>query len=156
VSKLAALVLAGLSLRCVSTRLPYRRAGLQFETGPEWGLGFVLVPASDLDEGDIELLLGDPNIDVSLGIEGKAFLPVADMAALEDLIAGNPDVFAERPADQAGGGGDDAGGGQTAGNDAGQPAAGDTPPAAAPAAAAPPAAKKPPAKKPAKAKAPTE
>lgn len=149
---LAILALAGLSLRCVSTRLPYRRAGLQFETGPERGLGFVLVPASDLDEGDIELLLADANIDVSLGIEGKAFIPVADIAALEDLIAGLPDEFT-KPADKPASAGSEGAGAERQSRDTDTQQA--AKPAAAPAAAKP-TAKRSATKKPAETKAPTE
>lgn len=78
------LAAAGLSFRLVSTRLPYRRAGLQFEPGPERGLGQLVVDAGSLRDDAIDQLLADAAIDVSIGPADGPFTPVD---SLDELIA---------------------------------------------------------------------
>lgn len=82
----AAFAAAGLALSLVSSRAPYRRAGLQFWPVPGQSYGTLVVGMADLRDGAVEQLLEDPNIDVSIGKADAAFKTIADMGELEQLF----------------------------------------------------------------------
>lgn len=83
---IAAFAAAGLALSLVSSRAPYRRAGLQFWPAPGQNYGVVVVAIAELRDGAVEQLLEDPNIDVSIGKTDTAFRPIASMDELETLF----------------------------------------------------------------------
>ena len=112
-------------LRIVSSRTPYRRAGVNFEPTGHKSFAVTLVSLDDLDEARLAQLLLDPHLDVAAGT-GNAFIPVgavdevAELASMLEQVTFQPPprgtlevladhaaMEAERARDAAAPGGDD-------------------------------------------------
>lgn len=78
--------MAGVILRIVCSRAPYRRAGVNFEPTGHKTIVTTLVPLADLDEARLEALLADPHLDVAAG-DGRLFKPVGTAQEVFDLLA---------------------------------------------------------------------
>lgn len=114
--------MAGVTLRIVSSRVPYRRAGVNFEPTGHKMLAVTLIDLGELDEARLGQLLSDPHLDVTAG-NGLFFGPVGsvdealDLAAMleepapargtEQVLADHARMEAERERDAALAGGDD-------------------------------------------------
>lgn len=128
-----------MTLRIVSSRAPYRRAGVNFEPTGHKTIVATEVALGDLDAARLDALLADPHLDVTAG-NGLMFGPVGSVEELADLAAmlhlaslqpgqvepakGTAEILAdhhrielERGRDAAAPGGDDEGAGDQASTD---------------------------------------
>jgi hypothetical protein len=72
------------TLRLLSARVPYRRAGISFEPNGAQSFAVVLVPAETLSEDQVNALIEDPHIDVLASLGG--FDQVEDAEHLSGMI----------------------------------------------------------------------